>query len=363
MKLKQKAFTLIELLVVIAIIGILTTIAVVALNNARAKARDAKRVADVKQVQTALELFFNDKGRYPTDEEFASGSIYSTSSNGTTTYMAAVPTAPTPADGSCSSGDNQFTYSNTTDGGSYTIRYCLGGTTGSLLTGANCATPGGTGVCPFIPSDLSDLSLWLRADKGITKDANNFVAQWDDRSGNGNNAIQATGAAQPLLVNNGLNGEPVIRFDGADNFFLTNDITVGQASMFVVFKKTVGTNAYLIGNSSQLYTGLANWSNNNTYYQDQYMHYLAAATGQISSFSSLACIYDGSNGVFYVNNISSGTAAYSDLNFAVNEIGGRYTNSDDLNGDIAEIIIYNQALGDSDRQQVENYLNEKYNLH
>jgi len=62
---KLKGFTLIELLVVIAIIGLLSTLAVVALNSARQKARDAKRVADIKQVQTALELFYNDNSGYP----------------------------------------------------------------------------------------------------------------------------------------------------------------------------------------------------------------------------------------------------------------------------------------------------------
>jgi len=62
---KKAGFTLIELLVVIAIIGLLSTLAVVALNSARQKARDAKRVADIKQVQTALELFFNERDGYP----------------------------------------------------------------------------------------------------------------------------------------------------------------------------------------------------------------------------------------------------------------------------------------------------------
>jgi len=53
----KKGFTLIELLVVIAIIGLLSTLAVVSLNNARGKARDAKRISDVKAIQTAIELY------------------------------------------------------------------------------------------------------------------------------------------------------------------------------------------------------------------------------------------------------------------------------------------------------------------
>jgi uncharacterized protein (TIGR02145 family)/prepilin-type N-terminal cleavage/methylation domain-containing protein len=143
MKPNKKAFTLIELLVVIAIIGILTTVAVIALNNARAKSRDAKRVADVKQVQTALELFFNDNQRYPTAEEWATGKIYSTSTGSTSTYMQIIPATPTPSDGSCTNDQNAIFYQSTEDGASYTISFCLGNTTGSLTPGPKCLTPAG----------------------------------------------------------------------------------------------------------------------------------------------------------------------------------------------------------------------------
>ena len=62
---KQKGFTLIELLVVISIIGLLASVVLVALNGARSKARDAKRVMDLKQLQTALEMYYNQYGSYP----------------------------------------------------------------------------------------------------------------------------------------------------------------------------------------------------------------------------------------------------------------------------------------------------------
>lgn len=64
-KLKKNAFTLIELLVVIAIIGLLASIVLVALNSARAKARDVFRKSSLKAIQAALELYYNDNNSYP----------------------------------------------------------------------------------------------------------------------------------------------------------------------------------------------------------------------------------------------------------------------------------------------------------
>jgi general secretion pathway protein G len=135
---KQRGFTLIELLVVIAIIGLLSTLAVVALNNARQKSRDAKRVSDIKQVQTALELYYNDANSYPTTSPFDSGSIAYSS----TTYMAVSPSNPSPkTDGGCPDSDYIYTVQDT--GASYTISYCLGGATGGLTAGTKTATPAG----------------------------------------------------------------------------------------------------------------------------------------------------------------------------------------------------------------------------
>ncbi|MBI2644961.1 type II secretion system protein [Candidatus Uhrbacteria bacterium] len=62
---QKKGFTLIELLIVIAIIGILSSIAVVSVGNVRRLARDSKRLADMRQLQTGLEMYFNENNAYP----------------------------------------------------------------------------------------------------------------------------------------------------------------------------------------------------------------------------------------------------------------------------------------------------------
>ncbi len=61
----KRGFTLIELLVVIAIIGILASIVLASLDSARKKGRDARRIADLKQIQLALELYYDANGQYP----------------------------------------------------------------------------------------------------------------------------------------------------------------------------------------------------------------------------------------------------------------------------------------------------------
>jgi type II secretion system protein G len=101
----ERGFTLIELLVVIAIIGILATIVLVSLNTARQKARDSRRISDLRQIALALEMYYDDNGGYPSDttandDDWGNPATANTlvyelqGEGGGTVYMASVPSDP-----------------------------------------------------------------------------------------------------------------------------------------------------------------------------------------------------------------------------------------------------------------------------
>lgn len=102
----KKGFTLIELLVVISLIGILATLVLSNLNAARKRGRDAQRKSDLRNIQTALRLYYNDYGKYPDN---VAGNIAGCGTGGTSvciwgdafktdtqTYMSTLPDDPLP---------------------------------------------------------------------------------------------------------------------------------------------------------------------------------------------------------------------------------------------------------------------------
>lgn len=136
---RKKGFTLIELLVVIAIIGILATFSIISLQQSRARARDSRRLSDVKQMTTALAMYQHDASVFPATLTPGTAIAY----NGTT-YMESIPTPPIPDDGCV--GSTEYTYSPQGTAGaysSYTIKYCLGAANNEIPAGLNTATPAG----------------------------------------------------------------------------------------------------------------------------------------------------------------------------------------------------------------------------
>ncbi len=114
-----------------------------ALNNARERSRDVRRVSDIRQIQTALELYFNANNSYPVAGtnagQFAVGGAQFITASGGTVLMSPVPSNPSPDDCGVSWGE-EYVYTQTGSGTGYTLQYCLGNVTGGIPAGVRTAT-------------------------------------------------------------------------------------------------------------------------------------------------------------------------------------------------------------------------------
>jgi len=123
----KSGFTLIEMLVVIAIIAILSGVVIVGVNGFQSRARDTRSIADIKNIQNYLELYFNSCGRYPGGPSCAAGDPASWSD---------LVTAMSPLMGASkfpqSQTVNSYCYGVTSDGLNYVI--------GSVLENGNSVT-------------------------------------------------------------------------------------------------------------------------------------------------------------------------------------------------------------------------------
>ncbi len=242
------------------------------------------------------------------------------------------------------------------------------------------------------PSSINGLHFHVKADTEVYTDAGlteasdgETVQQWNDQSGEGNNASQITTVNQPTYETDEINGRSVIQFtpdvDSANNGeFLTAtlDSLASLQEMTILSVASFDYSTQPSSNYDYLY-GLGNPSE-------------TSKVISLSRYPSTNFYYNYYNkGVYNGPAISSGFKIFSqkientgNRHFAwydrssqeVDAIPGLYTFNNpritiakwhpagtwNLNGRIAEILVYNNALSDSDRVKVENYLANKYAL-
>jgi concanavalin A-like lectin/glucanase superfamily protein len=229
----------------------------------------------------------------------------------------------------------------------------------------------------FSPDDLAGLEAWYKAD-AITGLADaDPVATWIDSSGNGRDATQATEANKPTYQTAELNGLPIVRFDGTDDFLrntafydFADEYTVFTVAAFASVADT--TQALLEVTTGSVNTGfsvLFDANGDKWIVQDSTGGVaVSIAGGNDGIFRQRTGIVRGSasESQFYRNGTSIGTATYTSPNANLIDVIdiGRLAGLESwsFNGDIAEIIMYSRALSDTERQQVEDYLMDKYAL-
>jgi hypothetical protein len=211
----------------------------------------------------------------------------------------------------------------------------------------------------FNPLSLSP-ALWL-------SDTGSNAGQWDDLSGNGRHATQATAANQPAIVTGALNGRQVRRFDGINDFLKTGAFSqnIPQPNdWFIAFKSNNNSNGRVFDVET---IGGATGPRNTMWLNGSNSHIFAGTilTGNFTntSWNISNARFNGSNSEWRVNGLvltngNAGTEASSSL-----VIGSfRTAAASFFNGDIAEILVFPTALSILDRRRVEVYLSQKWGI-
>lgn len=138
-----QGFSLLEFVIVIVILGLISTLTTSSIIHIKANNRDAKRVSDILEIQTALEMYYRVHHQYPVTltpgQPLEKDGVI---------YMSRVPSNPQPVDGDdCPSEATTYDYAPSHDARSYTINFCLSGRTGDVGAGINTAIPGDITTC------------------------------------------------------------------------------------------------------------------------------------------------------------------------------------------------------------------------
>ncbi len=230
------------------------------------------------------------------------------------------------------------------------------------------------------PAELPSAGLVLLLDAGSA--ASDFgvgapVTTWRDRSPDRSDAWSDPGTA-PVVVADAIGGQPALRFDGVDDHFNLpsgfEDFGAG-VSMFMVMRPTVlqeGFKILSLGNGidqDMLVLGRAGGLNGLQYFTSN-------EAGNVTWFNSAPVLSEGTAGLFAVEHEGSTARIVYDgvvitegavdpptiTPRSVNYIGRSYWWDGYLQGDVAEIILYDRVLTDTERSSIEAYLNTKYSL-
>lgn len=265
-------------------------------------------------------------------------------------------------------------------GTGYYVSARYGQTSSGYYTWTDSSSTSGTFAIFPAPAVPSGLRAWYRADFGVTVDALG-VSQWMDASGNGFDFGQTDPARRPIWVGNAINGRPLVDFTDGERLKTSianlhaggNDLTVIIVAESARSQST--SNASMLdldadsqrGFSVRQQSGVNNrfvlrWQNQaESLWQGMASPLDSPAAPQIATF-----VKGGSTQRVWLNGLLASTEtvdAYMRKPSAVLAVGGSVVQTSDYyNGRIAEVLIYNRALSDSERAIVISELGTRYAL-
>lgn len=217
----------------------------------------------------------------------------------------------------------------------------------------------------FIPTHLTDLSRWYRADSLALNDSD-AVSQWLDESGNEVNMEQGTGASQPLYKTNILNGKPVLRFDGSDDFLWASYTKPARLTLMAVLSPRNATARMLLSggvDSNEDIPWVTMGINNATtfrYYISTGWRFIGTAHAT-NEYKLHTLTFDTTTWRRYLNGGTADTLTANQNGDSGNLFLGRgYGGAAAC--DIAEVIAYSRVVTDTERALLLSYLNGKYAL-
>ncbi len=214
-----------------------------------------------------------------------------------------------------------------------------------------------------LPAELSiGIKVWLKADSLALFDGDP-VAKWLDSSKLGNDAGQFSLIKQPIFKLKILGGLPVVRFNGVANVLsITNTGIPSSFSLFVVAERVLtNSDMHLIEPDCGSNCEWVLSKNSNTY--EWKGTSVVSPSFNTTNFNILYLDRTGTTGSVRINGSEKVSGKVKTGTGSQLIIGKRNVNNTEyLNGDIAEILIFNAELSDSDRHSMELYLDAKYGL-
>jgi hypothetical protein len=205
---------------------------------------------------------------------------------------------------------------------------------------------------------------WYESDSGVTGDP---VSAWADKAGSDDFA-QGTGAAQPTVVNDVLNGFPVLRFDGDDDYLAVAFAEMAQPNtVFVVFRKNDAAMdtypSFIHGADSSHDFGLFSFDSQSYHWSFTSGAILQSSESSQSDFDFhvWSIISNGATSSYYRDGVlmASGNAGSESLTGL--KIGTRHDATMSFaNMDITALIVFSGALSAADEAQVRGYLTNRY---